>query len=223
MPPCAPASHPWRPECSCSSSTLSVGHQEIKHLFDDTPGGSRFLSVARGTKSHEGSIERLFDLRAVVRRVVRRQSMSVVTHKSQVTRTSEAEVPVAEPRTVRLVRRGAPGRPPTRRRVAGAPRVLARRPCDAPEPRLSLVWVLVVAAVAFVAVVGLGMLASSVAPSVPSTTKVVRVLPGESLWELAGRVAPDSDPSAVVERIEELNGVEGGVHAGQPLTVPYSK
>jgi hypothetical protein len=154
---------------------------------------------------------------------IRRQSMSVVTHKSVVRHRSEVETPVEEPRTARLVRRGVPGRPPTRRRVAGAPRVLARRPCDVPEPRLSPVWVLAVASVAFAAVVGLGMLASSVAPSVPSTTKVVRVLPGESLWELAGRVAPDSDPSAVVDRIRELNGVEGSVFPGQPLTVPYSK
>jgi len=149
--------------------------------------------------------------------------MSVVTHKSQVTHRSEVQTPVAEPRTAHLVRRGAPGRPPTRRRVAGAPRVLARRPCDVPEPRLSPVWVLAVASAAFVAVVGLGMLATSMAPAVPSTTKVVRVLPGESLWELAGRVAPDADPSAVVDRIRELNDVEGAVQPGQPLTVPYSK
>src|SRR5262249_28744204 len=121
------------------------------------------------------------------------------------------------------VRRVAPGRPPTRRRVAGAPRVLARRHPDAVRPRLSLVWVLAVAAVAMVAVVGLGMLADSVAPSVPSSTKTGRVLPGESLGELAGRVAPGSDPGAVVERIRELNGVEGAVHPGQPLTVPYSR
>lgn len=143
--------------------------------------------------------------------------MSVVTHKSEV------ETPVSQPRTKPVVRRIAPGRPPTRRRVAGAPRVLARRRCDAPGPRLSLVWVLGVASVAFVAVVGLGSLASSVAPAVPSATKVVRVLPGESLWELAGRVAPDADPAAVVERIRELNSVDGGVHPGQPLTVPYSR
>lgn len=149
--------------------------------------------------------------------------MSVVTHKSGLTHRSEAKTPVEEPRVKPLVRRAAPGRPPTRRHVAGAPRVLSRRQCDAPQPRLSPIWVLAVASVAFAAVVGLGTLASSVAPTVPSTTKVVHVLPGESLWELAGRVAPDSDPSAVVDRIRELNGVDGSVHPGQPLTVPYSK
>jgi hypothetical protein len=143
--------------------------------------------------------------------------MSVVTHKPQV------QAPVPAQRTKPAVRRAVPGRPPTRRRVAGAPRVLARRSCGPRGPRLSLVWVLGVASVAFVAVVGLGALADSVGPSVPSETKVVRVMPGESLWELAGRVAPGSDASAVVERIREMNGVEGAVEPGQPLTVPYSK
>ncbi|MFL6125085.1 LysM peptidoglycan-binding domain-containing protein [Actinophytocola sp.] len=144
--------------------------------------------------------------------------MSATTHKPEV----EALVPV--PRTRPVVRRVAPGRPPTRRaRVAGAPRVLARRSCAPQGPRLSLVWVLAVASVACAAVLGLGALASSTAPVVPSTTKVVRVLPGESLWELAGRVAPSADPSAVVERIEELNGIDGGVEPGQPLTVPFSR
>lgn len=143
--------------------------------------------------------------------------MSVTTHKPEV------EAPIPATRTKPVVRRATPGRPPTRRRVAGAPRVLARRSCAPRGPRLSLVWGLAVASVACVAVVGLGALASSTAPSVPSTTKVVRVLPGESLWELAERVAPSSDPSAVVDRIRELNGVDGGVHPGQPLTVPFSR
>jgi LysM domain len=145
--------------------------------------------------------------------------MSVVTHKPQV------EAPA--PRRVKpAVRRIAPGRPPTRGRVAGAPRVLARRVPERRAPRLSLAWMLAVASVACAAVVGLGALAGSMAPagpSVPDETKVVRVLPGESLWELAGRVAPGADASAVVERIRELNGVEGAVEPGQPLTVPFSR
>jgi hypothetical protein len=142
--------------------------------------------------------------------------MSVTTHKPEV------QAPVPATRTQPAVRRVAPGRPPTRRRVAGAPRVLARRVCPPRVPRLSLVWGLAVASVACAAVVGLGSLAGSMEPAVPSATKVVRVLPGESLWELAGRVAPASDPSAVVERIRELNGIEGVVQPGQPLTVPFS-
>jgi hypothetical protein len=143
--------------------------------------------------------------------------MSATTHKPEV------EAPIPATRTKPVVRRGAPGRPPTRRRVAGAPRVLARRVHVPGGPRLSLVWGLVAASAACAAVVGLGMLASSTDPMVPSTTKVVRVLPGENLWELAERVAPSSDASAVVERIRELNGVDGVVQPGQPLTVPFSR
>ncbi|MFC4858505.1 LysM peptidoglycan-binding domain-containing protein [Actinophytocola glycyrrhizae] len=101
----------------------------------------------------------------------------------------------------------------------GAPRVVAS--CAPRRPRLQVVWVLVVASAACAAVLGLGALAGAVAPSVPSETTVVRVKPGESLWELAGRVAPASDASVVVERIRELNGVEGLVRPGQPLTVPF--
>lgn len=146
--------------------------------------------------------------------------MSTVTHKVEVTATPR----VAEGRTKPAVRRRVPPhRPPTRQRVAGAPRVLARATCAPKRPRLSLGWVLVAAAISCAAVFGLGSLAGSVAPSVPSTTKVVRVLPGESLWELAGRVAPESEASAVVERIEELNSIDGDVRPGQPLTVPFSR
>lgn len=145
--------------------------------------------------------------------------MSVTAHRSEV----EAQVPA--PRTerkapARVVRRAPAHRPPNRHRAVrvGAPRVVAS--CAPRRPRLSVVWVLAVAAAACAAVYGLGSLSNAVGPSVPSETAVVRVKPGESLWELAGRVAPGSDVSAVVERIRELNGVEGAVQPGQPLTVP---
>jgi hypothetical protein len=151
--------------------------------------------------------------------------MSVVTHRTDL----EAQVPAQrEPvqrveRTAVRPRRTPSHRPPTRQRVAGAPRVLVRATCAPRLPRLSLVWVLAVASVACVTVVGLGALAGSVEPAVPSETMVVRVKLGENLWELAGRVAPGSDASAVVERIRELNGVEGAVQPGQPLTVPVER
>lgn len=153
--------------------------------------------------------------------------MSVAAHKTEV----EAQVP-AQREPVRhadrvipaRVRRAPSQRPPTRQqRMPGAPRVLARAACAPRRPRLSLVWVLAVASVACAAVVGLGALAGAAEPSVPSETTVVRVKPGENLWELAGRVAPASDASAVVERIRELNGIEGPVQPGQPLTVPFER
>jgi hypothetical protein len=58
-------------------------------------------------------------------------------------------------------------------------------------------------------------------PTVPSGITVVEVWQGESLWELASRVAPESPPQEVVNRIRELNGMSGSfVHPGQPLLVP---
>lgn len=148
--------------------------------------------------------------------------MGAVTHKTEVGAQVQADLPVRRPRPV--VRRMPPGRPPTRRRVAGAPRVLARLSCAPRQPRLSLVWVLAVASVACAAVVGLGALSGSVGPRVPDETTVVRVRAGESLWQLASRVAPDSETSAVVSRIRELNGIEDTVvHPGQPLVVPFER
>ncbi|MGB3440926.1 MAG: LysM peptidoglycan-binding domain-containing protein [Actinophytocola sp.] len=146
--------------------------------------------------------------------------MSVTAHRTGV--DAQVPAPRTEPRApARVLRRVPAHRPPTRRRVVrvGASRVVAS--CAPRRPRLSVAGVLAVASVACAAVVGLGALSGSVEPMVPSETTVVRVQPGESLWELAGRVAPGSDASAVVERIRELNGVDGAVQPGQPLTVPF--
>jgi hypothetical protein len=150
--------------------------------------------------------------------------MSLVAHKTEVEQRVPAQrEPVRHVERPVRVRRVPSGRPPTRQRVAGAPRVLARAACAPRHARLSLVWVLAVASVACAAVVGLGSLAGVMEPTVPSETTVVRVKPGENLWELAGRVAPASDASAVVSRIRELNGIEGAVQPGQPLTVPVER
>lgn len=143
--------------------------------------------------------------------------MSAVAHKAQV------RVPVQRAEPIRRAHRVPARRPPTRRHPAGAPRVLTRAACATRRARLSVAWVLVVASVSCAAVVGLGALSDAMAPAVPSSTTVVRVKPGESLWELAGRVAPGVDASAVVARIKELNGVEGAVQPGQPLTVPVER
>ncbi len=140
--------------------------------------------------------------------------MGVVTH-----RTKERAQRVGP--AVPLKRRRVPAAPPGRRRVAGAPRVVPRVECAPHRPHLPLSWLLAIAGAVCAAVVGLGVLAGSAEVSVPERTTVVRVEPGESLWEIAGRVAPGSDASAVVERIRELNGgLGGGVTPGQPLTVP---
>ncbi|SDN61719.1 LysM peptidoglycan-binding domain-containing protein [Allokutzneria albata] len=76
-----------------------------------------------------------------------------------------------------------------------------------------------------VAVVALGLLAQlrgvGDGPDVPEAVSVVEVDPGESLWQLARRVAPDSPSGAVIDRIVELNELSDHVvYPGQPLRVP---
>ncbi|OZM74658.1 hypothetical protein CFN78_05035 [Amycolatopsis antarctica] len=121
------------------------------------------------------------------------------------------------------VRRGEVRRPPTRVRVV-AGRGRAARPACAPRrmaPRWG--WLLLLGLAVFAAVVGLGVLAQSVpaASGVPEETALVSVAPGETLWEVASRYAPDSEPASVVRRIEELNGLAGsGVSPGMAIAVP---
>jgi len=156
--------------------------------------------------------------------------MSVAAHRTVKTQVGAPRVPVqrtapadpvaSPPRRVRV--HGYTG-PPTRRRVAGAPRVVSRTSC-APRQKISFLTLLAVGAAVCLAVVGLGALAGSIGDAVPSRTEVVFVQPGETLSELAARMAPSSDSQAVVERIRELNsGLEDGLLPGQPLRVPAER
>jgi predicted Zn-dependent protease len=50
---------------------------------------------------------------------------------------------------------------------------------------------------------------------------VVRVQSGESLQQLAARIAPDAPAAAVVDQIRELNKLDSGtVDAGRTLIAP---
>ncbi len=64
--------------------------------------------------------------------------------------------------------------------------------------------------------------AGTTASDAPAASSVV-VRPGENLWQIAQRIAPESDPRATVLRLRELNGLHGSqVDAGQTLVVPTS-
>ena len=54
---------------------------------------------------------------------------------------------------------------------------------------------------------------------VPATAPAeVVVAPGETLWNIAERVAPDRDPRGVVDQIRRINHLPSGdVQAGQTL------
>lgn len=55
---------------------------------------------------------------------------------------------------------------------------------------------------------------------VPSQPSLV-LRPGETLWEIAERRAPDTDPRAMVHRIMRANNLDGAaVWAGQRIRVP---
>jgi hypothetical protein len=133
----------------------------------------------------------------------------------------------APPRPVRVLRgrRGEVQRPPTRARV-----VAGRRPAGAPcaAPRRVPVrwpWLAALAVASCLVVTGLGLFGGATAANapVPERTATVSVGQGDTLSSLAARFAPDSDASAVVARIKELNRLDEAVLvAGLPLTVPVA-
>lgn len=101
--------------------------------------------------------------------------------------------------------------------LAGSPCV---RPVQPPPGRRGLVATAVVTALS---VCGLALLGGQAQPGepVPEATTVVEVGAGETIWQVARRLAPESQPRAVVQRIRELNQLPGSaVQPGQPLHVP---
>ncbi|MEO7195302.1 MAG: LysM peptidoglycan-binding domain-containing protein [Pseudonocardiaceae bacterium] len=94
-------------------------------------------------------------------------------------------------------------------------------------PRSSRVARVFAAAVVTLAVVGAlgwiepGWSEPGASPSIPAQTSVIQVGAGETVWDVARRVAPQSDQPAVVERIQQLNGIVGSaITPGQQLQVP---
>jgi LysM domain len=72
--------------------------------------------------------------------------------------------------------------------------------------------------------IGPGWIGPGASPGIPAQTAVIRVGAGETVWDVARRVAPQSDQSAVVERIRQLNGIVGSaITPGQQLQVPLGR
>jgi LysM repeat protein len=64
--------------------------------------------------------------------------------------------------------------------------------------------------------------ASSTAQQVP--VQYVTVAPGDTLWSIAGEVAPSTDRRDTVAEIVELNALDGStVQAGQRIAVPVGQ
>lgn len=99
--------------------------------------------------------------------------------------------------------------------------------CEAPQvriraPRLTRAVRLAAAAAVTLAVVGgVSWMGQATSPVVPAETALTRVGAGETVWDVAQRVAPKSDQRAVVERIRQLNGMaDSAIQPGQQLQVP---
>ncbi|MGH3771187.1 MAG: LysM peptidoglycan-binding domain-containing protein [Pseudonocardiaceae bacterium] len=73
-------------------------------------------------------------------------------------------------------------------------------------------------------VIGQGWIGQGARPGISAETAVIRVGAGETVWDVARRVAPQSDQRAVVERIRQLNGIAGSaITPGQQLQAPYGR
>ncbi len=115
-----------------------------------------------------------------------------------------------------------PGRPGQLRRPPVVPRGPASSDRVQPACRHA-VQVVIAGVVTFTVVCGLAVLGQVAAggPGVPATTAVVQVGAGETVWDVARRVAPDAATPAVVQRIRELNAMAGSeLRPGQQLRVP---
>lgn len=142
-----------------------------------------------------------------------------------------------------LVRGGPLGRTPVGRHGRTAPvtvavpvlELVAARP-EAPPVRLTRRGRLTVTVTLLVLALAVGLLslraaapAGGGADSAAATsqtagtaaTSTLTVAPGDTLWAIAVRVDPHSDPRAVVERLRELNGLASTqLRAGEELVVP---
>jgi Tfp pilus assembly protein FimV len=85
--------------------------------------------------------------------------------------------------------------------------------------------VLLAAVVLLVVAFSVGRTAShadTAAPAGPALTQTT-VQPGDTLWSVALRIAPDNDPREVIDQIRRINHLEtAGLRAGQQLLLPVA-
>lgn len=120
-------------------------------------------------------------------------------------------------RTTTDGRQTTPRRPTTAREHPGAAAGVLRLTA---RGRVVVILVVLAAALAVFALQGAPAASSDIVHHQRTSTVVVS--PGETVWDIARRVAPDADPRAVVAEIEELNSLAdaGSIRVGQPLSVP---
>lgn len=140
--------------------------------------------------------------------------MRTASRTPHATRTARASHRAA---AVRADRRSRQPLAPLQARPSGAVRAGAHL-----TRRGRLVAVAVLVALLFAAF-SFGRSGSQAATSAEPRGAVVQttVQPGESLWTVAKRVAPQSDPRETVEQLRRMNDLTGsGLQAGQQLLLP---
>jgi LysM repeat protein len=149
--------------------------------------------------------------------------MTIITRENP---TDLVVRPVRPPRDVR--RRPRAHRPPWAALPYRGTGVLMSRASHRRRP-ITPAATVVLALIAAAITVWLGLVAQLGAPvdaadtttSVPSRLAVVQVQSGESLQQLAQRIAPDAPTGAMVDQIRELNELDSAaVDAGQTLIAP---
>ncbi|MGH3495477.1 MAG: LysM peptidoglycan-binding domain-containing protein [Sciscionella sp.] len=101
-------------------------------------------------------------------------------------------------------------------------------PSDASPPPLRLTHrgrvavFIVVFAAALTALSLLGSPAASTGSAHQIHDRTVIVQSGQTLWQVAGEVAPGQDPRPIVDKIMELNSLSdpGAIRPGEPLYLP---
>jgi hypothetical protein len=115
----------------------------------------------------------------------------------------------------------APQAPTEETTAAVAPVVLRLTDRGRTSVRVAVALLLTLVVVAGVLMLGRQAQAGESAQSVPVTYRIV--LPGETLWGIAGKVAPGADRRDTVDRIMDLNALSSAsVSAGQRIAVPAS-
>lgn len=103
-----------------------------------------------------------------------------------------------------------PARPATRLRMTARGR----------RTLVALASVPLAAGIAVAVLSGGNAIASNEA-AVSATFETVTVVPGDSLWSIASKVAPNEDPREVIDEISDLNMLDGAtLQVGDELAIP---
>jgi hypothetical protein len=102
------------------------------------------------------------------------------------------------------------------------PARLSRRSTVRLTQRGRVVFVLTFLAAAFVVMVAFGGWATATHDTgTPDPVRVVEVEPGDTLYDIAGRVAEPGKVREMVHQIQQLNSISGGaLQVGQKIAIP---